>query len=61
MTLRLDLYQLSGYLNSFILCHFHIHIHYLIAAKLEEGVVNIVKLHDRNIELLLIIKPLYFI
>ena len=42
MTLRLDLYQLSGYLNSFILCHFHIHVHYLIATKLEEGVVNIV-------------------
>ena len=45
---RLDLYQLSGYLNSFILCHFHIHVHYLIATKLEEGVVKIVVYRDNQ-------------
>ena len=34
---------LSGYLNSFILCHFHIiHANYLIATKSVEGVIKIV-------------------
>ena len=42
-TFQLDLYLLSGYLNNFILYHFHIHVNYLIATKLEEGLVKIVK------------------
>ena len=56
-TFKLDLYPLSDYLNSSILCHFHIRVNYLIATKLKEGVVNIVNSTIETSSCFLLISP----